>query len=46
VVVRTGEFVDDSNELTETFNNLSAVNQELGRKYKILSFRWLDENEI
>jgi len=29
-----------------TIGNLTEVNKKLGRKYQIISFRWLSKNEI
>lgn len=46
VIQRLPVWVDDS-DLPETpVGNLSATNESLGRKFKIVSFRWLNENEI
>ena len=33
------------NECYEEFSDLSSINQEFGRKYSIVSFRWLSANE-
>ncbi|MGJ8639010.1 MAG: hypothetical protein ACSHYA_06415 [Opitutaceae bacterium] len=49
VVVRTADFVDsidDSSVLPHSSDMESAVNERFGRKYKIASFRWLNEGEI
>jgi len=46
VVVRTAEYVDSANEKTDEYASLSEVNRKLGRKYRIISFRWLDPSEI
>ena len=47
VVTRTADYVDSSdNECTDAFNELTEINQTLGRRYKIISFRWLSEDEI
>jgi hypothetical protein len=45
VVQRTPEFVDSTNP-PETSASLSAVNTAFGRKFNIVSFRWLGPNEI
>jgi len=44
-VVRTADYVDSSNAASE-HENLSELNLKLGRKFKIVSFRWLNKNEI
>ncbi len=47
VVTRTADFVDavtDNKE--EIYSNLSLTNKTLGRKYKIVSFRWLSSDEV
>jgi hypothetical protein len=45
VVQRTPEFVDPTNP-PEAFASLSAANTAFGRKFNIVSFRWLSPNEI
>lgn len=45
VVQRTPEFVDPANP-PETSASLSAANTAFGRKFNIVSFRWLSPNEI
>jgi Tfp pilus assembly protein PilX len=45
VVQRTPEFVDSSNP-PEAATGLSTVNTTFGRKFSIVSFRWLSKNEI
>ena len=48
IVQRKAEYVDPSDSsLTPPSNStLSALNQQLGRKFTILSFRWLTKDEI
>lgn len=49
VVVRTADFVDpvdDATVLPHSSEMTSVSNQRFGRKYKIASFRWLNEDEI
>ncbi|MGJ8650891.1 MAG: hypothetical protein ACSHX4_11075 [Opitutaceae bacterium] len=49
VVVRTADFVDpteDASVLPHSSDMVSIANQRFGRKYKIASFRWLNEEEI
>jgi len=44
---RTHDYVDSSEDKNIEYANLtSGTNQELGRKFKIVSFRWLSEDEI
>lgn len=45
VVQRTPEYVDPANP-PEASANLSAANTTFGRKFNIVSFRWLSQNEI
>lgn len=45
VVQRKAGYVDAADALTE-YKNLSVANQRLGRRFEIVSFRWLSENEI
>jgi Tfp pilus assembly protein PilX len=45
VVQRTPEFVDPTNP-PEASASLSAVNTAFGRKFNIVSFRWLSPDEI
>jgi len=47
LVQRTAEFVDPADHARSRLADLtSPINEVMGRKYKILSFRWLDESEI
>lgn len=49
VVVRAAEFVDpvdDSIALPHSTEMISDVNRFFGRKYKVVSLRWLSEEEI
>lgn len=45
VVQRTPEYVDQANP-PEASTGLSAANTTFGRKFNIVSFRWLSQNEI
>ena len=38
--------VKDTRNFNEHIDELSAINKELGRRFKIVSFRWLNEKEI
>ncbi len=46
VVQRKAEYVDPSDKSTEYTNISSAINTKYGRKFHIISFRWLSEDEI
>ncbi|WP_018970824.1 hypothetical protein [Rubritalea marina] len=46
VVQRDHEFSDASQQPTTSLDNLNVTNQELGRRFNILSFRWLSESEL
>ncbi|MEY3896362.1 MAG: hypothetical protein RLZZ214_1882 [Verrucomicrobiota bacterium] len=46
VVRRTRDFVDNSDKADITTLPTSAVNQTFGRRYQLVSFRWLDAGEI
>ena len=46
VVQRRHEFVDSGNSADEAFENLNDVNARLGRRFEIVSFRWLKNSEI
>ena len=46
-VQRTADFVDQVDSRDTRINMLtSSVNKVVGRRYKVLSFRWLNQNEI
>lgn len=46
VVRRTREFLDSA-DLAETLNQpVRPINRAMGRRYQIVSFRWLNSNEI
>jgi hypothetical protein len=46
VVRRTREFVDSSELADITTYPTRPINQDFGRRYKLVSFRWLNANEI
>lgn len=48
IIQRTSEYIDSKNdEATVAFDNLaSETNREFGREYKIVSFRWLNNEEL
>ena len=48
VVQRTHDYVDSVDASSIAYSDLtpSSSNQTFGRKFKIVSFRWLSENEI
>lgn len=46
VLQRTHDFVDSSQEKDLEQENLNAINQAMGRQYDVVSFRWLDADEI
>ncbi|MGB1260991.1 MAG: hypothetical protein ACPG6P_13175, partial [Akkermansiaceae bacterium] len=45
VVQRDHEYVDPRDDHKET-QNLQKVNEDFGRRFKIVRFRWLNENEV
>ncbi|MDR2779328.1 MAG: hypothetical protein LBB16_03550 [Puniceicoccales bacterium] len=47
IIQRVPEYVNgNENAPGDVEENLSKVNRKFGRRYKIILFRWLDENEI
>ena len=46
VVQRSMDFVDPSNASADMINQLTDTNERFGRRFDIVSFRWLRENEI
>ncbi len=46
LVQRTADFVDPTNAPGDTSDTLTELNASFGRQYKILSFRWLEPEEI
>lgn len=46
VVQRSPNYVDPSNDTLETGDALNETNQKFGRRFEIVSFRWLKEEEI
>ncbi len=46
VVQRTPDLVDNSQAPETPPSTMNTTNQTLGRRFKVVSFRWLNENEI
>ncbi len=46
VVTRGADFVDNSDEATKLPSQLKPVNQTFGRRFDIVSFRWLSPTEV
>jgi hypothetical protein len=46
VVQRTPDYVDEQDLVSERDTALVSVNQTFGRRFKLVSFRWLSSNEI
>ena len=46
IVQRTAAFVDPSDPAQTSTDKLNPTNQKFGRKFEIVSFRWLSPNEI
>ncbi|GAA5116278.1 hypothetical protein JIN84_19265 [Luteolibacter yonseiensis] len=46
VVQRVAEFVDEINPPETQIADLNTTNQNFGRKFKIVSFRYLSDNEV
>ena len=46
VVSRSADYVDGGNESTDSVNELSELNLQMGRKFRVVSFRWLTESEV
>jgi len=46
IVQRTPEFVDDSQTSDHPFRTLNDVNTRFGRRFRIVSFRWLSPEEV
>lgn len=45
-IQRSPEFVDVANAAEDSMSDLNSINQTFGRRFKIVSFRWLSEEEI
>lgn len=45
-VIRTKNFVDDSEEADLTGQPLKAANKSFGRRFELMSFRWLSPDEV
>lgn len=46
IVQRLPDFVDPSDDAGQAVANLSQTNQEFGRRFHIISFRWLAADEV
>jgi hypothetical protein len=46
VVTRGADFVDPADASTKDVNQLGAVNRIFGRRFEIVSFRWLSPDEV
>ncbi|MEK7952532.1 hypothetical protein [Luteolibacter soli] len=46
VVQRLPEYLDSANVPTDRGTALTAINQKFGRRFQVVSFRWLSPNEI
>ena len=46
VVQRNPVYVDRTDDSHAKFANLNSTNQMFGRKLQIISFRWLNANEV
>lgn len=46
IVQRVPEFVDPADQPSTAFDELRPVNRTFGRRYEIISFRWLNPNEV
>ncbi len=46
VVQRLPDFVDSTDQPTTAFKDLKPINQTFGRRYAIVSFRWLNPSEV
>ena len=46
VVQREHDFLDKSQESTTENTSLNTTNQKYGRRFEIISFRWLPEDEV
>ncbi|MBC2592886.1 hypothetical protein H5P28_01305 [Ruficoccus amylovorans] len=46
VVQRVPEYVDSAEEPRLAYDQLNNTNKLFGRQFKVVSFRWLDEDEI
>lgn len=46
IVQRLPEYLDSANAPTDRGTALTAINQKFGRRFQVVSFRWLSPNEI
>ncbi|WOO42688.1 hypothetical protein [Rubellicoccus peritrichatus] len=46
IVQRIADYVSSSDLPTTKTASLNAINQEFGRRFEVVSFRWLSENEL
>ena len=45
VVERSADFVDSEDEAEKAYKDINQTNQNFGRQFKIVSFRWLNPSE-
>jgi hypothetical protein len=46
IIQRKADFMDPSNPVTAATSELSSLNKAFGRRFHIVSFRWLSRDEI
>lgn len=46
LVQRSTDFIDPANASNDNIDSLNTTNQRFGRRFEIVSFRWLADNEI
>lgn len=48
VVQRTPEFIDNQNapDPSAALASLNSTNQKMGRRFKVIGFRWLTPNDL
>ena len=45
VVQRSPQFIDSSDTAEKTYTSINTLNKTFGRRYDIVSFRWLNDSE-
>ena len=46
VVQQVTDFVDSTDIATTDMASISTINQTFGRKFKIVSFKWINESDL